>query len=225
VLARDQGFDVKGIGGVSIEKRGEPTHAILVRADSPIREARDLGGKTMATNTLNNIDHIMQQTWIQDHGADPKRVSFVELPFPQHPAALAQSRVDAIGPSEPFVAVAESQGARVLAYHYTDTNPSTLIAYYTATGDWLKNNPDVAQRFARVLRRADEYLTANLEERRAAGVKFLNLSPDVVGKVKFEELAAKIDPAEIQWWIDAGRKFGLVNTQLNPQDFIYDTAR
>ena len=44
----------------------------------------------------------MQQVWLRQQGADPRRVSFVEVPFPQMPAALAQSRVDAIGPAEPL---------------------------------------------------------------------------------------------------------------------------
>jgi NitT/TauT family transport system substrate-binding protein len=117
VLARNQGFDVKAVTGGAVEVRGAPTHAILVLPDAPMQSARDLAGRTVATNTWNNIDHLMQQVWLQNNGADPRRVSIVEVPFPQHPAALAQRRVDAIGPSEPFVTVAQSQGARVLAYH------------------------------------------------------------------------------------------------------------
>src|SRR5205085_6124411 len=123
VLAQDQGFRARAVAGVLASRRGDPLHGILVRADSPIQSGRDLEGRTIATNTLNNIDHLMQQVWLQNNGADPRRVSIVEVPFPQHPAALAQRRVDAIGPSEPFVTVAQSQGARVLAYHYTETNP------------------------------------------------------------------------------------------------------
>src|SRR5688572_23619892 len=161
VLARDQGFDVRAIAAGGAERAGEPTHAILVRNDSPIQSARDLEGRTMATNTLNNIDHLMQQVWLQNNGVDPRRVNIVEIPFPQHPAALAQARVDAIGPTEPFVSVAASQGARVLAYHYTDTNPSTLIAYYAATGDWLSRTGDTARRFARAIHRANTALQEN----------------------------------------------------------------
>jgi NitT/TauT family transport system substrate-binding protein len=225
VLARDQGFDVKAIAAGGAERRGEPTHAILVRADSPIQTARDLEGRTLATNTLNNIDHLMQQVWLQNNGADPRRVNIVEIPFPQHPAALAQGRVDAIGPTEPFVSVAISQGARVLAYHYTETNPITLIAYYGATGEWLSRNGDTAQRFARAIHRANAYLQENPDEKRAAAGRHLNIPADILGRLGIEELQTRIDPALIEWWIEAGRRFNLVSRQHNPQDFLYDTVR
>jgi NitT/TauT family transport system substrate-binding protein len=220
VVARDQGFDVRAVAAGASEIRGSPSHAILVRADSPIQTAQDLVGRTLATNTLNNIDYVMQMTWLANNGVDPRQVNIVEVPFPQHPAALAQSRVDAIGPAEPFVTLAIGQGARVLAYHYTDTNPVTLIAYYAATGDWLGRNADVARRFARAIHRANTFLAANPDDTRAAAVRLLNLPEDLATRANFDRFETTIDPAGIQWWIDAGRRFGIVTSQLDPQDFL-----
>jgi NitT/TauT family transport system substrate-binding protein len=225
VVARDQGFDVRAVAAGASEIRGSPSHAILVRADSPIQTAQDLVGRTLATNTLNNIDHVMQMTWLANNGVDPRQVNIVEVPFPQHPAALAQSRVDAIGPAEPFVTLAIGQGARVLAYHYTDTNPVTLIAYYAATGDWLGRNADVARRFARAIHRANTFLAASPDDTRAAAVRLLNLPEDLATRANFDRFETTIDPASIQWWIDAGRRFGIVTSQLDPQDFLSETVR
>jgi NitT/TauT family transport system substrate-binding protein len=225
VLARDQGFDVKAVAAGGAERAGEPTHAILVQPNSPIQSARDLDGRTMATNTLNNIDHLMQMTWLRNNGVDVSRVNIVEIPFPQHPAALSQGRVDAIGPTEPFVSVAASQGARVLAYHYTDTNPVTLIAYYAATGDWLNRNADTGRRFARAIHRANSFLQDNRDEKRAAAARHLNISPDILDRLGIEELQTRVDPAQIQWWVEAGRRFNLVSSQHNPADFLWETVQ
>ena len=225
VLARDQGFDVKAIAGPSVQRRGAPLHAILVRADSPIQSARDVEGRTIATNTLNNIDHLMQQIWLQNNGVDPRRVNFVEIPFPQQPAALAAGRVDVIAPAEPFSTMAQVQGARLIAHHYTDTNEVTAIAYYAATGDWLNRNGDTARRFARAIARSGEYLVANPDERRGAAMRTLNLPPEVAARQNFEEWLPRAYLPGIQWWIDAGRSFGLVQNALNPEDFVYDTIR
>jgi NitT/TauT family transport system substrate-binding protein len=225
VVARDQGFDVKAVAAGASEVRGSPTHAILVRADSPLQTAQDLVGRTLATNTLNNIDHVMQMTWLQNNGVDPRQVNIVEVPFPQHPAALAQGRVDAIGPTEPFVTAAIGQGARVLAHHYTDTNPVTLIAYYAATGDWLSRNADVARRFARAIHRANTFLAANPDDTRVAAVRLLNLPSDLATRANFDRFETSIDLAGLQWWIDAGRRLAIINNQLNPQDFLYETVR
>src|SRR5579883_959662 len=225
VVARDQGFDVKAVAASSSEARGSPTHAIVVRGDSPIQSAQDLVGRTMATNTLNNIDHVMQMTWLQNNGVDPHQVNIVEVPFPQQPAALAQSRVDAIGPTEPFVTVAVGQGGRVLAAHYLDVNDVTLLAYYGATDDWLGRNADLAQRFHRVIQRADDFLFGNPDELHAAAVRYLNMDPAVAARIGYGENTHRVDPAGIQWWIDTVRSFNLTSNQLNPQDFIYETVR
>jgi NitT/TauT family transport system substrate-binding protein len=225
ILAQDQGFRAKGVAGGNVQKRGEPIHGILVRADSPIQGARDLEGRTLATNTLNNIDHIMQQVWLQRNGADPRRVHFVEIPFPQHPAALAQGRVDAIGPVEPFMTIALSQGARLIAHHYTDVNEETLLAYYGATDDWLARNADLAHRFHRAVRRTNDYLASNRQEIRNAAVRYLNMDPDLAQRVGLGEPRSRVDPALIQWWIDAVRSFGLINSQINPVDLLYETLR
>ncbi|HLH24442.1 MAG TPA: ABC transporter substrate-binding protein [Chloroflexota bacterium] len=226
ILAEDQGFRARAVAGVQVERRGlPPIHGIVVRADSPIQSGRDLEGKTMATNTLNNIDHIMQQVWVRQQGGDPSRVNFVEVPFPQQPAALAQSRVDAIGPAEPFVTIAVDQGGRMLAAHYLDVNDVTLLAYYGATDDWLGRNADLAQRFHRVIQRADDFLFGNPDELHAAAVRYLNMDPAVAARIGYGENTPRVDPAGIQWWIDTVRSFNLTSNQLNPQDFIYETVR
>jgi NitT/TauT family transport system substrate-binding protein len=225
IFAHDQGFRAKAVAGLFVQRRGDPTHGILVRADSPIQNARDLEGKTMATNTLNNIDHIMQQVWVRQMGGDPSRVNFVEVPFPQQPTVLAQGRVDAIGPSEPFVTIAQSQGARLLANHYTDVNETTLLAYYGATDDWLARNPDLAQRFYRVTQRADDFLFGDKREMQAAAVQYLQMNPDLAVRVGYGENQRRLDPTGIQWWIDTMRSFNLLQNQHNPQDFIYETVR
>lgn len=225
ILALDQGFRARAVAGVFAVRRGDPLHAILVRADSQILSARDLEGKTLATNTLNNIDHLMQQVWLRQQGADPRRVSFVEIPFPQMPAALAQSRVDAIGPAEPFVQIAASQGARILAHHYTDVNEVTLLAYYGATDDWLNRNPDLARRFARAVQRADDMLFGNRAEFQAAAVQYLNMDPNLAARVGFGESVRTLDPALVRWWIDTAREYGLISNNLDPADFMYDTVR
>jgi NitT/TauT family transport system substrate-binding protein len=225
ILAADQGFHAKAVASPTVQGRGAPVHAILVRADSPIQSASDLEGRTMATNTLNNIDHVMQQAWVRQRGGDPRRVNFVEVPFPQMAAALAQSRVDAIGPTEPFVTVAQGQGARVLAYHYKDVNDVTLLAYYGATDDWLARNADLARRLQQVAKRANDYLYANPDEQRAAAVRLLNMNPDLASRVGFPDMLTRLDPALLQWWIDTVRSFNLISSSPNPREMIYETVQ
>ena len=62
---------------------------------------------------------------VRKAGGDPTGVKFVELPFPDMPAALEEGRVDAVWVVEPFVTIAKDQGARIIASNFVDTSPDT----------------------------------------------------------------------------------------------------
>ena len=115
--AHVEGFDFKLIAGGATNVRGSnETHAIVVGKDSPIKSAKDLEGKTVAVNTLNNIVHLMAMAWVDKNGGNASKVKFVEIPFPQMEAALIAGKVDAISVQEPFAAAAARRPeARVLA--------------------------------------------------------------------------------------------------------------
>ena len=89
----------------------------------------------------------------------------------------------------------------------------------------LRRNADAAQRFARAIHRANAALEANGDLKRAAAQRSLNIAPELATRMQFEEMQTRIDPAQIQWWIDAGRRFNLVEGTLAPGDFLYETVR
>ena len=82
--AHVEGFDFKLVAGgaTNVKGKGE-SHAIEVLKTSPIKNAKDLEGKTVAVNTLNNIVHLMAMAWVDKNGASSSKVKFVEVPFPQ----------------------------------------------------------------------------------------------------------------------------------------------
>lgn len=227
ILAKDGGFDLKAIAGGSVQTKARPTHGILVRGDSPIKTAKDLEGKTLAINTLNNIDHVMLMEWLEKNGADPKKVNFVEIPFPQHAAALAQGRVDASAPTAPFPTVIQSQGGKLIARHYVDVVDRVLIAYYVTSNDWLQKpgNADAARRFAAAVDRGNKLVMENEKEARAIAVKQLRLEQAIADKADLPEQWTKIDPSLIKWWLDVGLKRGMVKKTFDPTELLSETAR
>ena len=66
-----EGFDFKLIAGGATNVRGtNETNAIEVLKDSPLKSAKDLEGKTVAVNTLNNIVHLMAMAWVDKNGGN-----------------------------------------------------------------------------------------------------------------------------------------------------------
>ncbi|MFD0853134.1 ABC transporter substrate-binding protein, partial [Actinomadura adrarensis] len=68
--------------------------SVMVNQDSPIRTVRDLEGKKVAVNLLNNIQTLTLNAILKAGGADPAKVQYVAVPFPQMGAALQRGQVD-----------------------------------------------------------------------------------------------------------------------------------
>src|SRR5689334_8371369 len=120
VLAKSRNLPVKMVsnGVASTGQIGKDFGGTVVKPDSPIKTAADLAGKTVAVNTLKNIGDTTVRATVRKAGGDPKAVKFVELAFPDMPAALQAGRVDAIFEVEPFVTAALGTGARMVAANY-----------------------------------------------------------------------------------------------------------
>ena len=119
----------------------------IVGKDSPIKSAKDLEGKTVAVNTLNNIVHLMALAWVDKNGGNSSKIKFVEIPFPQMEPALVAGKVDAISVQEPFAAVAARRPeTRVLSNPWGDVLPRFLIASWFASEKWIQKNQAIAPR-------------------------------------------------------------------------------
>src|SRR5829696_5604639 len=68
---------------------------LLVRKDGGIKEAKDLEGKTIAANTLNNICEVTINASLEKEGVDVSKLKYTEIPFPEMVGALQKKRVDA----------------------------------------------------------------------------------------------------------------------------------
>jgi ABC-type nitrate/sulfonate/bicarbonate transport system substrate-binding protein len=105
-----------------------PTATPVTPADKPA-ELRTLQVGILPATDFLGLYVALDKGWFEGQGLK------IEL------KALAQGRFDVSAPTEPFVAVAEQQGASVIARHYAEVSERTQIAYYVATSDWIAKNP------------------------------------------------------------------------------------
>lgn len=224
--ARTEGFDFKLLaGGATNVKASKESHTIQVAKSSPIKSARDLEGKTVAVNTLNNIVHLMAMAWIDKNGGSSSKVKFVEVPFPQMDATLNAGKVDAISVHEPFATAAqEKSGTRVLAQPWGEVLPKFLIASWFASDKWLAKNKETGQAFVRAIGRGIDAIRADAEGSRAAMVKWAGLNPDLAGKIGLPAFEKSISEKDLQSTIDLTVKYKLIPKALKAQEVISDLA-
>jgi len=221
-LAHEQGFDHVFITPGATEAGGSRPHKIMVAADSPVRRAADLEGKTVAVNTLANIPYVAAATWLRANGVDPAKVKFVEVPFPNMEAALKAKRVDAAVMLEPFVTAGLAGGTtRVLENEpFKAFGPRSLIASWFAKKSWLAANPDKAAAFRRAVAKANQFIRANSTEARLTLLNYTRLSKDLAEKIILPAFEESLPEADVQAVLDATAKLGLLKASFPAKEIL-----
>jgi NitT/TauT family transport system substrate-binding protein len=185
--------------------------ALMVKGDSPIKSPKDLAGKKVAANTLKNIVDTSVRASVRKDGGDPSSVQFVELGFPQQPAALQSGQVDAVFVVEPYQQQVLSQGGRKIASSYVDVAPNLMVAGYFTSNQLLGQNPDLVKRFTDAMKESLTYADAHGDEVRQIIGTYTQISADVLAKVVLPKFPADINRDSVQTLNDDAVKDGLMD--------------
>lgn len=212
LLARSRNLPVKMVcnGVASTGVAGKDFGGVLVKAGSPIKSARDLAGKTVAVNTLKNIGDTTVRASVRKAGGDPKAVKFVELAFPDMPAALQAGRVDAIWEVEPFVTAVLGQGGRLVASNYVDTAPDLTVATYFTSERLVQTDADLVGRFSAAMRQSLAYADAHPDEVRQVLSTYTKITPEVAAKLTLPKWPQEINRQSVQTLADLAVQDGLL---------------
>ncbi|MBL7259899.1 ABC transporter substrate-binding protein [Paractinoplanes lichenicola] len=166
LAAQAGGAPLKAVAaGVSSNGRpGRDFSAIVVADNSPIRSARELGGKSIAVNTLKNLGDTTVRQSVRRAGGQADGLRFKAMPFPDMPGALQGGKVDAAWVVEPTLSAVLTQGGRVLASNFVDTAPDLTVAlYFTSQGTITAKSKLVAD-FTEAIRESLRYAGSHPEE-------------------------------------------------------------
>jgi NitT/TauT family transport system substrate-binding protein len=212
LLAQSRGVPLKVVsnGNNSTGVAGQDFGSVLVRADSPIRGAADLQGRSIAVNTLQNIVDTTVRASVRQAGGDPRSLRFVELPFPDMPAALQSGTVDAAFMVEPFQSAARAQGARTVASSYADAAANLTVALYFTSTQLTAQDPDLVRRFAEAMRESLAYADAHPDEARQVIGTYTQIAPEVIAEVTLPKWPPDINRASVQTLADLALDDGLL---------------
>jgi NitT/TauT family transport system substrate-binding protein len=185
LMAQTRGLDIVAVaaGASSTGEQGRDFGAIIVPGESPLRTARDLEGKTIAVNNLKNFSDTSTRASVRKAGGDESKVKFVELAFPDMPAALENKLVDAAWIVEPFLTIAREQGAKVIAWDLADTAPNLMISVYFTSGKYVLEHADTLRRFKIAMIESLAHADAHPDEVRAIIPTYTRISKELVGKL------------------------------------------
>ncbi|NSX14390.1 ABC transporter substrate-binding protein [Cupriavidus taiwanensis] len=191
--------------------------AVLVRPDSPLRQAADLKGKRIGTNR-GSIGHLIALKALESAGLKPDDADLRFLPPADAKLALSSGSIDAWATWEPYTAMAEtSQHARVLV---SGRGLWSGLSYLAATEAALAARRPVLQDFLHRVVRAQQWSYQHVPEFSATLARIIGISPQAA-RLQFERRRTQwrsIDPAliaEQQRTADFYLKAGLLRQRLD----------
>jgi NitT/TauT family transport system substrate-binding protein len=210
LLAQSRSLPVKVVANGN-NTTGNPTADFggLVVKDPAITSAKDLEGKKVATNTLNNIVDTSTKEIVKKAGGDPATVSFVELAFPDMAPAMDAGNVDAIFVVEPFLSAAKAKGWKQIGA-YADVDPKLCVALYFTSLALAVGNPGLVKRFNEAMKESLTYADSHPDEVRAVLGSYTQITEDVRKNLTLPKWPAEIDSAAIGNLADLSVTYGLL---------------
>jgi NitT/TauT family transport system substrate-binding protein len=198
MLAQSKNVPIKAVANGN-NASGDPKKdfGMLVVKDPAIKTAKDLEGKTVATNTLKNIVDTSVKEIVRRAGGDPAKVKFAEVPFPDMAAALDAGRVQAMFVVEPFLTSALGKGWTTIG-SFADIDPSlTISAYFTST-QLVQTKGDLVTRFTEAMKESLAYAEKNPDAVRKVITTYTTIKADVADKMTLPKFQSDLDKGSVE---------------------------
>jgi NitT/TauT family transport system substrate-binding protein len=202
--------------------REQDFSAILVAGDSDIRSPKDLEGKTLAVNTLENVAELTAKASLGKRGVDVSKIELAEIDFPDMNGALAQGRVDAAFQIEPFVSLGLKEGNRIIDRPYVGTKPGLQIGCYFTSETYLNENRDVVERFRQGVADTAEAIAQDPAAFREFLPKASEIPPPAARKAVLPAWKADNDRASFELTAELMERYGVTDEKPDTSDAIAD---
>jgi NitT/TauT family transport system substrate-binding protein len=193
---------------------------LLVLKDGPIKTGKDLEGKTIAVNTLNNICEVTIKASLEKEGVNVNSLKFTEVPFPEMNAALERNRVQGACVVEPFVSQGKAGKAKGIDPFYIRTAPDLTVATYFTSKQYAEQNKDVVDRFVRAMNKSLDYAQQNPDEVRAVLRDYTMIPPEAVESIKLPSWRPDLNRPTIEQLSQLSLKYGLIEEEPNLDELI-----
>lgn len=177
-----KGVPVKVISAAQTEGSG-----IVVASDSGIDDVSDLEGKKIATPGEASIQHMLLTYYLKENGMKINDLKVSAMKVPSMNDALKTNQIDGMITFEPYVTIAEKNGAKVLAGSQ-DILPDHPCCVVVASDKFLEAHPNETAKILEIHENATDFINENTDE--AAGM----LPKDIVNDVEVEKISMSSFP-------------------------------
>jgi NitT/TauT family transport system substrate-binding protein len=193
--------------------------ALVVQADSGLKQPSDFRGKTIATPQLGNTQDIAARAWLGNGGLKITQTGgdafIIPTPNPDQLALFKNKKLDAVWTVEPWVSRLERDaGGKVLVEQSNES-----ITVLVSSVKFLKTKRDLAARFIRAHRELTDWIVSHPEEAKqmvrqelAAETKG-DVSPELIAQ-SWKRIVLKNDASldEYQHFVANAQRAGFIRS-------------
>lgn len=221
MLAQGEGLDVRMITGYSHSlKEGDDITSVWAPTDSGISSPKDLEGRTVAVNTLRTMGEVSIKEIVSQDGGDPNAVEFVELGFPDMPAALSAGNIDVAWVPEPFQTILKDGGNQLVSYNYQETMPGVPTMSVITAGTLVEQDPEMVEEFVSAVDEVTAFAQENPDLVRETLTTFLEMDEALAQKVLIEDFGAEMDEEAMAALADLSLEYGLLNEPVDMEQLM-----
>lgn len=196
---------------------------VLTMPNSPIKQAKDLEGRTVAVNIRNNIQSLSLNALLKAGGVDPAKVKYRAVPFPQMGAALQKGQIDAVHTAEPFgTDLQRKLRARVVVDGGSGAAVSGLpVSGYLSTQQFVDKNPKAAAAFQRAISKAQQLATSDRKNVDQVLPTYARLDAGTAAALNLPGFPPSLDPAQLQRLADMMLQDGLLKKKIDAGSLVF----
>ncbi|MEA2288945.1 MAG: NitT/TauT family transport system substrate-binding protein [Solirubrobacteraceae bacterium] len=215
LIASSKGLPVQVItqGVLGGKDESEAWAELMVLKDGPVKEPKDLEGKTIAVNTLKNICEVTIKASLAKKGVDVGTLKFIEVPFPDMNAAIEAKRVDGACVVEPFVSQGKAGKAKGIDPFYVGTAPDLTVATYFTSRQYAEQNPGVVDRFVKAMNTSLDYSQQNPDAVREVLADYTQIPPEAAKDITLPVWRSELTTDTIEQLSKLSQEYGLIEEQ------------
>lgn len=225
IAAHARGLPFTILAPIADYRADKPNGILLLPMNSTAKTASDLNGKTLGVTTLQDINMIATQTWVDANGGDSSTMKFVEIVPPAIAAALEAGRIDGAPVFEPAWTNAVATGKAkpgFLVYDAIAKRFQGAVLY--ANTDWVAKHRDIAEKVIKVMFDASTYVDAHESEMIPIIAEFVGMDPAALAKMHHPGRPRYADPAAIQPLIDILARYKVIKAPFPASELISPLA-
>lgn len=216
LIAASKGLDLSLIaaGSGSTDDPASDASTVVVPARSAINRLGDLGSKRVAINSINNIIDVVVREAVRADGGDPGSVKFVEIPFPEMPAAVSGGQVDAAYVTEPFATIAQQQGAKKLPSPAASAFDRLQLTQYFTSAQFANKSPQTVKAFVDAMVESQRFASDNPDRVRNIITTYTQIKPSLASKLILPAYPTSVNMQSLKRLAELAKVDGLVSSEI-----------